>query len=78
MLMGNSVCVSPTTRGSFTVLAGELNDIPPPPVHHPKQTTHLSSPRGFISGSVLPSAAPVVMVTRDDTHGGQRVSLGLQ
>lgn len=33
MLMGNSVCVSPTTRGSFTVLAGELNDIPPRTIH---------------------------------------------
>lgn len=59
MLVGNSVwCVCPT-RGSFTVRAyGQLNDKP----YHPNHTMSLSSPQGVIVGSVLPSAALVVMV----------------
>lgn len=71
------VCVRPT-RGAFTVLAcGELSNTPTP--HHPNQTTSDSSLQGFISGSVLPSAAPVVMVTalsvtQDDARRWERVS----
>lgn len=74
MLECSSVCLYVrSTRGAFTELAcGELNDTP-------TQTTSDSSLQGFISGSVLPSAALVVMVTalsvtQDDAQRWERVS----
>jgi len=66
------LCVFPT-KGSFTVLAcGELNDTPLIPTFS-TSTTPLSSPQGFISGSVLLPAALVAMVialsvTQDDAQ----------